>query len=68
VNDFVRKVSNSIVHSDIGGFPEERLAALIEENASMKVDLEVKLEKIKHYKYLADELKRALDDEIKKSN
>ena len=34
----------------------------------MKVEMEVKLEKIKHYKFLIDEYKRALDDEIKKSN
>jgi hypothetical protein len=71
VNDFVNKVSHSIVYShnhDNIGFPEERLAALIEENASMKVELETKLEKIKHYKFIVDEYKRALDDEIKKSN
>jgi hypothetical protein len=37
------------------GFPEERLAALIEENASMKIDLETYIEKLKHYKYLVDE-------------
>jgi regulator of replication initiation timing len=49
------------------GFPEERLAALIEENASMKIELETYIEKLKHYKYLVDEQKRALDDEIKKS-
>ena len=44
------------------------MAALIEENASMKVELETRIEKLKRYKYLIDEYKRALDDEIKKSN
>jgi hypothetical protein len=29
-------------------FPEERLAALIEENASMKIDFERTLEKVKY--------------------
>lgn len=49
-------------------FPDERLSALVEENAQMKVDLETKLEKLNQYKFLLDEYKRALDDEIKKSN
>lgn len=34
----------------------------------MKVEMSTKLEKLKHYEFLVDEYKRALDDEIKKSN
>lgn len=34
----------------------------------MKIDVERNLEKIKVYMYQVDEYKRALEDEIKKSN
>lgn len=52
VNDFVSRVSQSLVQipqmSNFSmGFPEERLAYLIEENASMKIDVERNLEKLR---------------------
>eukprot|EP00347_Sterkiella_histriomuscorum_P024154 403332120 len=76
VDDFVNQVHNSVLNmshstsynNTMQNFPEERLAALIEENAQMKIDVEKCLEKLKQQDFLIEEYKRQMDEEIKKSN
>ncbi len=57
-----------LTQSEYVSFPEERLAALIEENAQQKIETERLLEKLHQMEFLLDEYKRAMDDEIKKGN
>ncbi|CDW88006.1 UNKNOWN [Stylonychia lemnae] len=69
VDEFVNSLHQTMISTSRDqSFPEERLSALIEENAQMKIDLERSLEKMKQQDYLIEEYKRCVDDEIKKSN
>ena len=68
INDFVDSIDLCVIKHTTIEFPKDKLAALLEDNAQTKQDMERLLEKLHTQEFLLDEYKRALDQEIKKGN